>query len=163
MADLRDAVEDFLSLKKLAVAGVSRDGNLPANAIFRKLRANGFEVYPVNPRAEEVEGMPCFPDLASVPASLEGVVIATPPGAAEDLIRECAELGIGKIWMHRSFGGGSVSDSAVRRCKEEGISVIPGACPMMYLEPVDFAHRCFRWILGGIGKLPDPEGFPEGR
>lgn len=161
MAELRDAVEDFLSAKRLAVAGVSREGNLPANAIFRKLKSSGYDVYPVNPRAQEVEGVPCFADLASVPASLEGVVIATPPGAAEELVRECADLGIGKVWMHRSFGGGSVSDSAVRLCREEGISVIAGACPMMFLEPVDFGHRCFRWILGGVGKLPRPEGFPR--
>jgi predicted CoA-binding protein len=160
MADLREAVEDFLSGEKLAVAGVSREGNLPANVIFRKLKANGFEVYPVNPRAEEVEGVPCFADLTSVPAILHGVVIATPPHAAEELVRECAELGIQRVWMHRAFGAGSVSDSGVRLCREEGIAVIAGACPMMYLEPVDLGHRCFRWIFGGLGKLPAPEGFP---
>lgn len=159
MADLGQAVQHFLSRKRLAVAGVSRDGNLPANLIFRKLRDAGYEVFPVNPSASEVEGAPCFPDLASVPADLEGVVVATPPGAAEGVVRECVALGIPMVWMHRSIGSGSVSTAAVELCRREGIAVIPGACPMMYLEPVDLAHRCFRWVLGGMGKLPEPEGF----
>lgn len=159
MADLGQAVQDFLSRKRLAVAGVSRDGNLPANLIFRKLRDAGYEVFPVNPSASEVEGVPCFPDLASVPADLEGVVVATPPGAAEGVVQECVALGIPMVWMHRSIGPGSVSSAAVELCRREGIAVIPGACPMMYVQPVDLAHRCFRWALGGIGKLPKPEGF----
>lgn len=161
MDDLRDAVSEFLDCRELAVAGVSRDGDLPANLIFRKLRTAGYRVYPVNPRADEVEGVPCFPDLASVPASLEGVVIATPPEAAHAVVRDCARLGIRRVWLHRSFGGGSVSDAAIDLCRREGISVIPGACPMMFVEPVDVAHRCFRWILGGLGKMPRPEGFHE--
>jgi uncharacterized protein len=160
MADLREAVGEFLSRKQLAVAGVSRDGNLPANLIFRKLRDAGYEVFPVNPNASEVEGAACYPDLASVPAALEGVIVATPPGAAEGLVRECADLGIPRVWMHRSLGTGSVSTAALELCLREGIAVIPGSCPMMFVEPVDLGHRCFRWLLGGLGKLPRPEGFP---
>jgi uncharacterized protein len=160
MADLREAVGEFLARKRLAVAGVSRAGNLPANLIFRRLRDAGYDVFPVNPNASEVEGVPCFRDLASVPASLEGVVIATPPGAAEGLARECVDLGIPMVWMHRSLGPGSVSTEALELCRREGIAVIPGACPMMFVEPVDLGHRCFRWVLGGLGRLPQPEGFP---
>lgn len=159
MTTLKDAVAEFLSQRTLAVAGVSRDGKLPANAIFRKLRNNGYDVYPVNPRAQEVEGAPAFPDLASIPARVGGVVVATPPEAALALVKECAELAIPRVWIHRSFGTGSWSREAEDLCRARGISLIPGACPMMYLEPVDVAHRCFRWFLGLGGKLPEPEGF----
>lgn len=163
MADLRGAVSDFLEQKTIAVAGVSRDGDLPANLIFRKLRTAGYEVFPVNPAAEEVEGVPCFPDLASVPAAIQGVVIATPPAAADTLVEECVSLGIPRVWMHRSFGEGSVSRTASQRCREAGIAFIPGACPMMYVEPVDFGHKCIRWFLGVGRKLPTPEGFHSPR
>ena len=159
MTTLKDAVQDFLAQDTLAVAGVSRDGNLPANAIFRKLRDSGYTVYPVNPKAEEVEGVACYPDLASVPRPVQGVVVATPPGAVEALVQECVSLGIRRVWIHRSFGNGSFSQPALDLCRKEGIAVIPGACPLMYLEPVDFGHRCFRWVLGKMGKLPDPHGF----
>jgi hypothetical protein len=59
--------------------------------------------------------------------------------------------------MHRSFGTGSVSEEAVNLCREKGIEVIPGACPMMFCEPVDFGHRCMRWLLKVTGGLPAPE------
>jgi uncharacterized protein len=160
MADLREAVGEFLACRRLAVAGVSREGNLPANLIYRKLKEAGYEVYAVNPNASEVEGVPCYGNLAAVPVALEGVVVATPPGAAESLVWECVALGIPRVWMHRSVGTGSLSTEALELCRREGLAVIPGACPMMYVEPVDLGHRCFRWILGGMGKLPEPEGFP---
>jgi len=160
MTDLKLAVTDFLAQKRIAVAGVSRDGNLPANHIFKKLRSAGYEVYPVNPNTREVEGVGCFPDLASVPAEIDGVVIATPAAAAGPLVEECVRRGIPRVWMHRSFGEGSVSEDAATRCREAGIAVIPGACPMMYVEPVDLAHRCIRWVLDVSRKLPHPEGFP---
>lgn len=161
MSVLNEAVSDFLAQERLAVAGVSREGKLPANLIFRKLRAAGYQVYPVNPKAEEVEGVPCYPDLASVPARLQGVVVATPPHSSEAVVRECIALGIPRVWMHRAFGEGSVSEAAVEACRSAGISVIPGACPMMYVDPVDVGHRCFRWILGALGKLPRPSGTPD--
>lgn len=159
MASLKEAVDDFLAQEVIAVAGVSREGTLPANHIFRKLKSAGYQVYPVNPRAQEVEGVASFPDLASVPAQIQGLVIAAPPEAADALVEECIRLGIRRVWMHRSFGPGSVSEGATQRCKEAGIAVIPGACPMLYLEPVDLGHRCIRWILGFGGRLPRPEGF----
>lgn len=161
MTSLKDAVSDFLSHSRVAVAGVSRGSDIPANYIYRKFRDNGYEVFAVNPKAQEVEGDPCYPNLTSVPEQLDGVVVATPPSAAEGLVRECLDLGIPRIWMHRSFGTGSVSEEAVQLCRQGGIAVIPGSCPMMYLEPVDVGHKCFRWFLGVTGKMPAPEGFPH--
>ena len=151
--EARAAVEGFLAAHTLAVAGVSRDPRQPANHIFRRLRDTGREVWAVNPSAGEVEGGPCFPDLRSVPGPVEGVVIATPPDAAPEVVRACAELGIGRVWMHRSFGTGSVSEEAVALCRKLGIQVIVGGCPMMYCGKVDVAHRCMRWILEARGRI----------
>jgi predicted CoA-binding protein len=153
--DLDTRVRDFLALKRIAVAGVTRaEPNAPANLIFRKLRDAGYQVYAVNPRAETVEGGPCYPSLRAVPDCPEGVVLATPPHAADELVRDCAELGIGRVWMHRSFGQGSVSQQAVAFCRQHGINVIAGACPMMFCPPVDFPHKCLRWVLRVTGGLP---------
>lgn len=157
MSPLEEAVREFLSSRRIAVAGVSRTGKSPADGIFDKLRAAGHEVIPVNPRAERLHGVPCHPDLRSIPGSAEAVVIATPPEAALGLVRECRELGIGRVWMHRSFGRGSVSEEAVRFCREHGILVIPGACPFMYCAPVDPFHACLRGILRLTGGLPNVE------
>jgi predicted CoA-binding protein len=156
--DLNRAAESFLALERIAVAGVSRQGDDAANLIYRKLRDSGARVFPLNPKADEVEGDPCWPDLRSLPEPVDGLVVVTPPEAARELVEQCAEAGVSRVWMHRSFGDGSVSREATERCRELGIEVIAGACPMMFLEPVDFGHRCIRWILRLTGGLPRPEG-----
>lgn len=146
-------VHAFLAAHSLAVAGVSRDPNQPANHIFRRLRDTGHQVWAVNPSATEVEGGACYPDLHSLPGPVGGVVVATPPSAAPEVVRACAELGIPRVWMHRSFGEGSVSREAVALCRERGIEVVVGGCPMMYCGKVDLAHRCMRWLLEARGRI----------
>jgi predicted CoA-binding protein len=147
-------VADFLRGERFAVAGVSRDKSQAANHIFRKLRASGYEVVPVNPNAESVEGTVCYRDLHTVPGTVDGVVVATPPQAGLDIVRQCADRGIPRVWFHRSFGKGSVAEEAVRECERRGVEAIVGGCPMMVCEPVDLVHRCMHWWLRKRGRLP---------
>jgi len=155
MLTLKEKVDDFLAQKRIAVAGVSRTpGGEAANIVYRKLRDAGYQVYPVNPNADEVEGDRCYHSLKDIPEIADGVVIGARPEAAEQIVRDCAELDVSRVWMHRSFGQGSVSDAATKFCQENNITVIPGGCPMMFCEPVDFGHKCMRWVLGLTGKLP---------
>jgi hypothetical protein len=151
---LPEPVARFLEGGPLAVAGVSRDKRQAANAIFRKLRGSGYTVYPVNPRAETVEGVTCYANLGSVPGSVDGVVIATHPGVSVDVVRDCADHGVRRVWFHRSFGAGSVSEAAVRECETRGIHAVVGGCPLMFCEPVDLGHRCMRWWLQRRGRVP---------
>ncbi|WP_372524388.1 CoA-binding protein [Piscinibacter sp.] len=148
------AVAEFLAGKRFAVAGVSRSGQQPANAVLRKLRDCGFDVVAINPHANQLEGSACYPDLASVPGVVDGLVVVTHPDVAAELVRQAAARGVRQIWFHRSFGGGSVSDAALQACAELGIRPIVGGCPLMYCQPVDVAHRCFRWWLGRTGRIP---------
>lgn len=154
MMTMIEAAKDFLAQKRIAVVGVSRQPNQAANFIFRKLRGAGHEVIPVNPRAAELEGVTCYPDLKAIPGGVTAVVVSTPPAAAEAVVRECADLGILRIWLHRSFGQGSVSDGAVRVAQERKLTLIPGGCPAMFCEPVDLGHKCLRWFLKVTGGLP---------
>ena len=153
---LQQAVDDFLAQQRIAVAGVSRSTTSAANAIYRKLKGAGYEVFPINPKTETVEGDRCYASVRDVPGGVQGVVIATPPEAALAIVGECADLGISRVWMHRSFGAGSVSEAAAARARERGMTVIAGACPMMYCKPVDFGHRCIRAVLKLTGGLPKP-------
>jgi predicted CoA-binding protein len=158
MSTLQEAARDFLAQHRIAVAGVSRKGDVPANAIYRRLRDTGHEVFAVNPNAIEVEGARCYPNLAAIPGGVDGVVIATPPVAAIGLVRECGELGIKRAWMHRLFGQGSVDDGGVELGRKLGLTVIPGSCPMMFCGPVDGFHKCMRWFLHVIGTEAKPVG-----
>ncbi len=159
MSPLADAARDFLSRRRIAVAGVSRKGDVAANAIYVKLRSAGYQIYAVNPNADTVEGDRAWPSLAKIPGGVDGVVIATHPSMAQALVRECAALGIRNVWMHRSVGGGSVDDAAVALARELGLSVIPGSCPMMFCQPVDFGHKCMRWVIHLTGHDARPEGY----
>lgn len=154
MAKLPEAVADFLSIERIAVAGVSRSPSQAANAVFRKLRESGYKAVPINPNATEIEGERCYPDLPSVPGGVDAVVVATHPGVAGQLVEQCVQCGIGRLWFHRSFGSGSVSEEAIRLCEAAGIEPIVGGCPLMYCKPVDIGHRCMRWWLHRRGRVP---------
>jgi len=154
MAKVPPSIAEFLRQKHLAVVGVSRDTRQPANLIYRTLRKAGYSVYAVNPNAESLEGDACYPSLGALPHAVDGAVLATTPEVSDSVVEECARLGIRRVWMHRSFGTGSVSDGAVKVGRERGVTVIAGGCPMMFCEPLDVGHRCMRWFLGVTGKLP---------
>jgi len=154
MQTVPKSVQDFLAGERIAVAGVSRQSKEAANAIFRKLRDQGYEVFAINPRASQVEGVRCYPNLAAVPQRLDGVIIATHPEVAMELVGQCRQLGIRRVWFHRSFGQGSVSEEAVQECARQHIEAIVGGCPLMYCSPVDVGHRCMRWWLGRRGRVP---------
>jgi len=152
---LDELVAGFLAQRRIAVAGVSStQANAPANAIFRKLRDAGHEVFAVNPKAETVEGGPCYATIGDIPGGVDAVVAATPPAGTNAVVRDCIAQGVTRIWMHRSFGQGSVSTEAAALARQHGLRVIDGACPMMYVAPVDVGHRCIRWVLGVTGGLP---------
>jgi predicted CoA-binding protein len=149
-----ESVATFLRGRRFAVAGVSRQPGQPANAILRKLRSAGYDVYPINPRATEVEGATCYSDVGAVPGQLDGVVIATAPDVSAQIVRQCSEHGVRQVWFHRSFGTGSVSEEAIRVCHDRGVQCIVGGCPLMFCAPVDVGHRCMRWFLQWQGRVP---------
>jgi predicted CoA-binding protein len=152
---MKEAATEFLAKTRIAVTGVSRkpQGH-GSNIVYKRLRDRGYHVFAINPNAEEVEGDPCYPDLKSVPGGVDAVVIGTKPQTAESTMRECAELGIRHVWMHRSVGTGSVSGAAADYGRQHQISVIDGGCPLMFNPAADFGHKAMRFVLSGTGKLP---------
>lgn len=154
---LAERVADFLAQKRIAVCGVSAKRDVAANLIYRKLKSAGYSVFPVTPSASSFDGDTCYPDIPAIPDGVDGAVIVTRPELTEVLVRQCAEAGVARVWMHQSFAGSgtSVSAEALQFCHEHGIAVIGGACPMMFCQPVDLGHRCMRWFLNVSGNLPD--------
>jgi uncharacterized protein len=154
MSTLRESVRDFLASDRIAVVGVSRDPNGTANLIYRKLKSTGASIFPVNPAATTVEGDTCYSSIEAIPGGVGSAMLVTRPEVTDRVMEECVRLRIGHVWMHRLMGQGSVSKTAVVLGRQNGISVIDGACPMMFVEPVDPAHRCMRWLLGATHALP---------
>lgn len=154
MPSLNEMTAEFLAQKRIAVAGVTRETDDAANLIYRKLRSTGHQVFAINPNTQTFDGEPCYPDVKSIPEKPDGVVIVTRPEVTEQIVQQCAEAGIQYVWMHHGMAGNSSSEKAVQFCKENNIKVIADGCPMMFCAPVDFGHKCMRWIGQLTGKLP---------
>jgi predicted CoA-binding protein len=158
MATIDSLVQDFLAQKKIAVVGVSDKRDTGCNLAYRKFKAAGYSVSAVNPRLTSFEGDPCYPNLGSIPERPDAVFILTNPKVSEQIVQQCVDLGIKRVWMHCLMGTKpglaasmtSVSPSAVSMCRENGITVIPGACPNQFLKP-DFGHTLMRVMFRTIG------------
>ncbi len=144
------AISDFLSERKLALVGVSRSGKGFGNAVLKELKSKNYEIYPVHPQADSIDGESCVPSVLGLPEKVGGVVITVPPAETEKVVREVVQAGIPRVWMQQ----GSESAAAIRHCEEHGISVISGECILMFAEPAAFFHRAHRWFCGLFGKLP---------
>lgn len=155
MIDIGQAAEEFLANRRIAVTGVSRTpASHGGNIVYQRLRERGYEVFAVNPNADTVEGDPCWMDLKSIPGGVDAVVIGTRPSTAEDTMRECVELGIAQVWMHRAFGAGSVSEAAVTYGRDHGVQVIDGGCPLMFEPCSDRGHKFMKHLCTWTGKVP---------
>lgn len=154
---LEERVQDFLAQRRIAVTGISAKRELSGNYIYRKLKAAGYEVFAVSPSTPTFDGDPCYPALSAIPGGVDGVVIVNRPDVTSAIVEQCAEAGVPRVWMHQSIAraGTSVSPQAVDFCQAHNISVIAGACPMMYVRGADFGHRCMRWVLRVTGGLPN--------
>jgi len=150
MQSIAQAASAFLANQRVAVTGVSRaPENHGSNAVYRRLRDRGYQVFAVNPNARQVEGDPAYPNLAAIPGGVEAVVIATRPEHAEDTMRECVTLGVKHVWMHRGVGPGSVSAAATAFGREHGVLVIDGGCPLMFGQTADLSHKVIRFVYAG--------------
>jgi uncharacterized protein len=159
MAKLDTMVQDFLAQKKIAVVGVSDKRDTGCNLAYQKFKENGYQVVPINPRLSTYDGVTCYPDLKSIPEKPDAVFILASPKVTDQIVQQCADLGIKHVWMHCMMGTKpglaagmtSVSQEAVEVCKANGIAVIPGSCPNQFLKP-DFGHKMMRgmWRLFGF-------------
>lgn len=158
MAKIDALIQDFLAQKHIAVVGVSDQRDTGCNLGYRKFKAAGYAVSAVNPRLAAFEGDPCYPDLKSIPQKPDAVFILASPKVTDQIVQQCVDLGVKHVWMHCMLGTKpglvpgmtSVSQDAVRLCRENGIAVIPGACPNQYLNP-DFGHAMMRLMFRAAG------------
>jgi len=162
MGQLDVLVKDFLAQRSIAIVGVSDRRETGCNAAYQRFKDAGYTVWPVNPRIPEFHGTTCYPDLKAIPEKPDAVFILANPGVTDQIVQQCVDLGIRHVWMHCMMGTKpglansmtSVSQEAVRLCRENGIAVIPGTCPAQFLKP-DVGHAMMRglWRMCGFLKV----------
>lgn len=150
-------VDDFLAMKRLAVVGVSRDPKHFSYVLWQELRQRRYEAIPVNPNATELDGQRCYARVQDIQPPVQGALVMTPPSATEQVVRDCIEAGIGRVWMHKGAGGGpgAVDPAAVPLAQEHGIELVVGQCPYMFLPGTPFfhgVHGAFRKLTGAYPK-----------
>jgi predicted CoA-binding protein len=147
-------VEDFLDQKRIAFVGVSRNPKDFSRSLFRDLRRQGYTVIPVNRQMPDVEGSRCFPRVQDVTPPVDGALIMTPAAKSEHVVRDCAQAGVSRVWLHRGTGTGSVSAEALNLCQKLGIRAVAGYCPYMCLAQTPFFHRFHGFWMKLTGAYP---------
>jgi hypothetical protein len=143
-------VQDFYQSQPIAVVGVSRDPKKFGNSAYKSLKAQGYNVIPVNPNTDTIEGDKSYPDLKSIPDKVGGVLVIVPPKKSEQVVKEAHEAGINRVWLQQ----GAESPAAIKYCQENGMTVVHNECIMMYADHSAFFHRMHGFVWGLMGKAP---------
>jgi len=123
-------IDAFLNGAPFAVVGASTSREKYGNKVLRVYQQNNRPVYPINPRAESIEGLKAYPDLASLPELPHGVSIITPPKITQRIIEEAVSLGIKHLWIQP----GAEDAQAVAYARENDVNVVAnGPCVLVTL------------------------------
>lgn len=149
---MKEIIQEFLKNKKVAIAGASNNKDNFGTSILKELAKKDFELYPVNPNCEEIEGRTCVSSIKELPSDVENLILAVPPKLTEEIVEQCVETPIKRVWMIRGVGKGAYSEKAHKICKDNGIEVVYGFCPLMFYG--EGVHGFHFWLRKTFGKLP---------
>lgn len=149
-----ETIQDFLAQKRIAMVGISRDPASFSVSLFDEFCRRGYEMFPVNPNLPSFGGRHCYANVRDIQPMVDAVILMTAPSITESVVRQCAELGIRRVWMYRAVGQGAVSREAVEFCRAKGIDVVPGQCPFMFWPETDAVHRLHRFFRRITGRYP---------
>jgi predicted CoA-binding protein len=149
-----ETIEDFLAQKRIAIIGASRDPKSFSIMLFKEFVRRGYEVVPVNPKTPNVLGRTCYARVQDIQPPVLGAILLTSPQVTETGIAECAKAGIRRIWIYGANGKSNVSQKTLALCEEQGIQVIAGQCPFMFLPACGGVHRLHGFVRKVIGRYP---------
>lgn len=147
-------IQKFLEPQKIAIAGVSRNPKKFGGAVFKELKEKGYELYPVNPNAVEIQGVKCYDSVESLPADVEHLLIITPKNETETVAKAAASKGMKMVWIQQK----SDTPEAVKVIQEAQIPLIHKKCILMFAEPKGphKVHQFFVKLFGGYPKMVTP-------
>jgi hypothetical protein len=154
-------VNDFLAQRRLALVGLSHHEQDFSRTLFQALRDHGYDMVPVNPAMQEVAGVRCYARVQDIMPKVDGALVMTPAAQAEQVVRDCIEAGISRVWLHRGTGPGAVSPQAIELCLQSGIKLVAGQCPFMFLPEPAWFHRAHRYLKKLRGTYPTTAASAE--
>lgn len=120
-------IKNYVEQEVWAVVGATDNTKKFGWKIYKKLKNQGFTVYPVNPKLKEIDGEKVYSRLSELPEKPGAVDIVVPPQVTEEVVKECKELGIERVWMQP----GAESMAAIKYCQDNGIEVVYNACVLV--------------------------------
>jgi len=157
----RANIEAFLAGRRIAFVGVSTDERDFSRAVMKELVAKGYDVVPVHPRAERIAGREAYARVTDVPGALDGALVMTRPELSAQIVRDCAAACVGRVWLHRGVGHGSVSEEALEVARAEKLDVGAGECPLLFLRDTQQVHRAHAFCKKVVGTYPGPDPRPS--
>jgi predicted CoA-binding protein len=142
---MNTSIQDFISVKRIALAGASRSGKKFGNIAQKELKARGYQVFLIHPEAKEIDGEACYPNLAALQDKVDGVLVSLPASQAGNVLREAAASGVRKVWLQQ----GAETSELLALGSELGLDLVSGKCILMYAPPV----RSFHWWHRAVAKL----------
>ncbi len=149
----RQTIADFLAQKRIAVVGASRDPKDFNGAMFRTLRERGYDAVPVNPNATEIDGARCFARVQEIQPPVQAALLLTAPEVTDKAAQDCHEAGVNRVWLY-GVAGTPNSPRAAEFCRANGMAVVSGYCPHMFLGGTPWFHRFHGLILKIAGRYP---------
>ena len=144
----RADIDDFYAQKRLAIVGVSRNEKEYSRLVFQELRQAGYDVVPVNPQAQEIEGLRCYASVAEIAPAVDGAMVLLPAEAGASAAREAAGAGVKRLWLRYD------TPAARELAGQQGVKLISGYCPFMFVPGSSFFHQCHAFGLKLVGKYP---------
>jgi uncharacterized protein len=143
-------INDFLAVKELAIAGVSRNRKKFGGMVFHELKEKGYTLYPVNPNADKIDETNCYKSVSDLPSTAKNLYIVTPKANTATILTDAIARGIRNVWIQQQ----SETPEALRIAKENNINLIHGECIIMYIAPSNSLHNFHRFLRKLFGGMP---------
>ncbi len=150
MKATKAAIDSFLAIRRVAVAGVSRDPKKFGHLVFKLLKEKGFEVYPINPEIDQIAGVPCFHSVSALPLNVHSLLIITQKKQTKSVVAEAVAKGIDNIWIQQM----SDTPEAIELASSHPVNLVTGECILMHLDPVTGIHKFHRTVKKLFGLYP---------
>jgi len=149
---MKEIIGKFLEDKKVAMVGASSNKDNFGRSLMAELQKMDYQVIPVNPKCDKVEGVSCVSTVRDLPGDVQSVILAVPASLTDDIVKQCIGTQVRRVWMIRGVGRGAYTESAHALCKENNIEVVYGFCPLMFYG--GGMHKFHFWLRKSFGKTP---------
>lgn len=149
---MKEIIKKFLDDQHVAIVGASNKKDNFGRGLMEEMQKKGYQVFPVNPKCTEVQGVACVSTVKELPEEVQNIILAVPASLTDEIIAQCIGTPVKRVWMIRGVGGGAYTESAHELCRENGIEVVYGFCPLMFFG--EGMHKFHFWLRKTFGKLP---------